>query len=206
MEALSSVKITRGKLSSDHTHVLVLDFLDHGDTVCWSLLWYTWLTAAILCKGLLYFAKVLSFWMKMPGIIHPTGLTTVCGCKSVRTWISPNLALSVLSLTESLRSTWLASYCNRCWCEALACYQVSVAFWLQKLDNSVFTLEYKPWYHCGANAEMVVFTMLRSDVYHLLHICHVLIKVTITFWHESVCYLIVWTFFLCTLQSEQVSS
>jgi len=41
--------------------------------------------------------------------------------------------------------------------------------WLQTLDNSVFNLEYKPWYQCGANAEMVVVTSLRSDVYHLLH-------------------------------------
>ena len=30
-----------GKLSWDHKHVLVLDFLDHGDTVCWLSLWYT---------------------------------------------------------------------------------------------------------------------------------------------------------------------
>jgi len=27
-------KDDHGKLSSDHKHVLVLDFLDHGDTVC----------------------------------------------------------------------------------------------------------------------------------------------------------------------------
>ena len=56
-----------------------------------------------------------------------------------------------------------------------------ITSWLQTLSNSVFTVEYKPWYHCGANAKMVVVTMLRSDVYHLLHMCHVLIKVTITF-------------------------
>jgi len=31
----------RGKLSWDHKHVLVLDILGHGDTVCWLLLWYT---------------------------------------------------------------------------------------------------------------------------------------------------------------------
>jgi len=30
----------RGKLSWDHKHVLVLDFLDHVDTVCSLLLWY----------------------------------------------------------------------------------------------------------------------------------------------------------------------
>ena len=56
-----------------------------------------------------------------------------------------------------------------------------VTSWLQTLDNSVFTLEYKPWYHYGANAEMVLVTTLWSDVYHPLHVCHVLIKATITF-------------------------
>jgi len=30
-----------GKLSWDHKHVLVLDFLDHGDNVGWVSLWYT---------------------------------------------------------------------------------------------------------------------------------------------------------------------
>ena len=62
-----------GKLSWDHKHVLVLDFLDHGDTVCLLLLWYTYLMAAFLAKGPSYFASVLSFCMKTPGIIHPTG-------------------------------------------------------------------------------------------------------------------------------------
>ena len=47
--------------------------------------------------------------------------------------------------------------------------------WLQTLDNSVFTLEYKPWYHCGANGKMIVVTTMMSDVYHLLHMFHVLI-------------------------------
>ena len=65
-------------------------------------------------KGLGNFVKVSSFCMLMPGVVHPTGLTTVYGCTSDRLWISPNLALSVLSLTEYLKSTWLASDCNRC--------------------------------------------------------------------------------------------
>ena len=56
-----------------------------------------------------------------------------------------------------------------------------ITSWLQTLDNNVFMLEHKPWYHCEANAEIVVVTTLRSDVYHLLHMCHVLIEVTITF-------------------------
>ena len=102
---------------------------------------------------------------------HTPNWTAVYGCTSDRLWISPNLVLSVLSLTASLRSTWLASDCDRC----------CITSWLQTLDNSVFTLEYKHWYHCGANARMVVVTTLRSEVYHLLHMCHVLIKVTVTF-------------------------
>jgi hypothetical protein len=74
-----------------------------------------------------------------------------------------------------MRSTWLASDCNRCWCEA--------SYHLLTTDTrqQCLTLGYKPWYHCGANAEMVVVTALMSDMYHLLHICHVLIEVTITF-------------------------
>jgi len=56
-----------------------------------------------------------------------------------------------------------------------------ITSWLQTLNNSVFTLEYITWYHCGVNGEMVVVTTLRSEVYHLLHMCHVLIKVTVTF-------------------------
>jgi len=48
--------------------------------------------------------------MKIPGVITPNW-TAVYGCTSGRLWISPNLVLSVLSLTESLRNTWLASYC-----------------------------------------------------------------------------------------------
>jgi hypothetical protein len=122
---------------------------------------------------------------------HTPNWTAVYGCKSDRLWISPNLIFSVLSLTESFRSKWLQ--------------QMLMWSKLQKLDNSVFILEYKLWYHFGANAIMVVVTTLKSDVYHLLCMCHVLNKVTITSWHESVCYIIFLKFFLCTLQSDQVS-
>ena len=122
--------------------------------------------------------------------------TAVCGCTSDRLWISPNLALNVLSVTESLRTTWLASDFSRCWCEA--------GYHFLATDTRQQFLY--PWYHCGANAEMIVVNTLRSDVYHRLHMCHVLIRVTITFWHESLCYLIFWTFFVYTLQFEQVSS
>ena len=92
-------------------------------------------------KGLSFFARVLSFCMTMPGVIHPTGLTAIYGCTFDRLWISPNLVLRVFSVTEFLKSTWLASDCSRCWCEA--------SYHLLATDTRcVFTLEYKPWYHC----------------------------------------------------------
>jgi len=103
------------KLSWDHKHVLVLHFLDHGltlpaDCYCGTLsLW-----RPFFANGFGYFTKLLSFCMKLPGIIHPIGLTAVYDCTSGRLWISPNLALSVLSVTASLRSTLLASDCSRC--------------------------------------------------------------------------------------------
>jgi len=63
-----------GKLSWDHKHVLVLDFLDHGltlpaDCYCGTLsLW-----RPFFANDLSYFARLLSLCMKMPVIIHPTG-------------------------------------------------------------------------------------------------------------------------------------
>ena len=106
---------------------------------------------------------------------HTPNWTAVYGCTSDGLWISLSLVLSVLSLIESLRSTWLASDVID------ADVKQAITSWLQTLDNTVFTLEYNLWYHCGANAKMVGATTLRSDVYHLLHMCHTLIKVTITF-------------------------
>ncbi len=52
------------------------------------------------------FAKVSSFCMKMPG--DTPNWTAVYGCTS------DMFLRSVFYLTESLRSTWLASDCNRC--------------------------------------------------------------------------------------------
>ena len=163
-----------GKLFWDHKHVLVSDFLEHGDTAecyCGTLsLWWP-----LFAKGLSYCTKVSSFCMKMPGDIHPTGLTTVHGCTSDRLWISPNLVSSVFSLTESLRSTWLASNCSRCWCEAR--YHLLATDTQQQCllcSISLGTTVVK-------NAKMSVVTKWRSDVYHLLHICYVLIRVTVTF-------------------------
>jgi len=45
-----------------------------------------------------------------------------------------------------------------------------ITSWLQKLDNSVFILQYKLCYHYGANAKMVVVTMLRWCVTSAAHV------------------------------------
>ena len=154
--------------------------------------------AAIFCKRprLLHQSVVLLHENARP---HTPNWRAVYGCTSDRLWISPNRVLSVLSLNESLRSTWLANDCNRCWCEG------SYHLLARHLTN-VFTLEYKLWSHCGANTEMVVVTALRSDVYHLLHMCHVVISHNnILTWQCLLPYFLKVLFFY-TLQSEQVNS
>jgi len=65
-----------GKLSWDHEHVLVFDFLDHGLTLpadCYCGTLRLWRPFFFFANGLGYFAKLLSLCVKMPGIIHPTG-------------------------------------------------------------------------------------------------------------------------------------
>ena len=100
----------------------------------------------------------------MPGVIKPTGLIAVYGCTSDRSWLSPKLALSILSLTEPWEAPgWQVIATD-------ADVKQVITSWLQTLNNSVFTLEYKPWYHWGPNAEMVVVATLWSDVYRLLHV------------------------------------
>jgi len=127
---------------------------------------------------------------------HSPNWRAVYGCISDRLWISPNIALSVLSLVESLRSTWLANDCNRCWCEA--------SYHLLTTDTRHQCLY--PWSHCGANAVMVLVTTLRSDVYLLLHMCHVVISHSnILTWQCLLPYFLKVLFFY-TLQSEQVNS
>jgi len=150
-------------------------------------------------KGLGYFARVLSFCMTMPGIIHPTGQLFMA--VHLITYGSVPILRSVIYL---LLNPWEAPG----WKVIAVDTDVKqvITSWLQKLDNSVFILEYKPWYYCGVNGEMIVVPTLRSDVYHLLHMCHVLIKVTITFWHQCVCCLFFLKFFAYTLQSKEMSS
>jgi hypothetical protein len=141
---------------------------------------------AFLSKDLSFFAKVLSFCMKMPGVIHPTQ----------HLFMAVNLIGSVpilhsvfyLSLNPWEAPGWQVNAID-------ADVKQVVTSWLQTLNNRGFTLKYKPRYPCGGKCEYGSGA-LRSDVYHLLDVCHVLIKVTITFWYESVCYLIVWQFFI----------
>jgi len=115
----------------------------------------------------------------MPGIIHPAG--QLCMAVHLIGYGSVPILRSViyLSLNPWEAPGWQVIVVD-------AHVKQVITSWLQIFDNSVFTVEYKPWYHCGADAEMVVVTALRRDVYHLLH----MIRVTISFWHESVCYLI----------------
>ena len=53
--------------------MLVLYFLDHGDTLVIVIVVHLTYGGFFFAKDLVYFAKVLSFCMKMPDIIHPTG-------------------------------------------------------------------------------------------------------------------------------------
>ena len=117
-------------------------------------------------KGHRYFAILLSFCTKMPDIVHPTGqlfmAVHLIGYGSV-----PILC----SLFYPSQNSWEAPGWQVIAVDADV--KQVITSWLQTLNNSVFTLEYKPWYNCGANAKMVV-RKLRYDVYHLLHMCIVL--------------------------------
>ena len=69
--------------------------------------------------------------MKMPGVMHPTGLTADYGRTSDRLWIS---ALSVLSLTEPWEAPgWQVIAID-------ADVKQVITSWLQTLDNSFFTV------------------------------------------------------------------
>jgi len=74
-----------GKLSWDHKLLLVL-FLDHGDTVCWLL------TAAIFCKSLQLLRQSIVL-LHENARCHTPNWTALYGCISDRLWISLNLTL-----------------------------------------------------------------------------------------------------------------
>ena len=163
MEALTSVKMTvENCLGTINMCLFWISLTLPADCYCGTLS----LQRPFFASGIGYFAKVLSFCMTVPGIIHPTGqlfiavhltgygsVPVLCSvfCHSLHPWEAPGW--QVIAIDADVKQV--------------------ITSWLLTLDNSVFTLEYKPWYHCGANAAMVLVTTLRSDVYHLLHMCHV---------------------------------
>jgi hypothetical protein len=85
-------------------------------------------------KGVGYFTKVLSFCLKMPGVIHPTGLTAVYGCTSDG-YRSVPILCSVFSLSLH---PWEAPGWQVIPIDADV--KQVITSWLQTLDNSVVTL------------------------------------------------------------------
>ena len=150
MEALSSVKMTLENCLGTINLCLFWISLTMVTLSCdchcdaHSLRW------PFFAKGLGYFAKGLSFCLKMPGVIHPTWqlfmAVHLIGCGSVP--ILCSVFYIALDLWEA--PGWQVIAID-------ADVKQIIASWL-------FTLEYKPWYHCGANAEMVGMTTLMSDV------------------------------------------
>jgi hypothetical protein len=94
--------------------------------------------------------------MQMPGVMHPTGLTVVYGCTSAMLWISPNLMLSVLSLTEPWESPgWQVIAID-------ADVKQVITSWLQTLDSSVFTLVPLWGKCCDGNGDYVAVWCVPS--------------------------------------------
>ena len=115
MEALSSVKMTvencLGTINMCLFCISLTMVTPSTDCNCGTLM------VALFCKRHQLLRQSIALFRENARH-HTPNWTAVYGCTSDRLWISLNLVLSVLSLTESLRSTWLASDCNRCWCEA----------------------------------------------------------------------------------------
>ncbi len=125
-------------------------------------------------KVLSYFTKVLSFHMKMTGVIHKTGQLFMdvhligYGSVPILRWL--------FYLSLNLEKHRLATDSTRCWCEA--------SYHLLATDTLQQSL---PWNISLGTTEGQMLRWswwLRWGVYRLLHMCHVLIKVTITFWHK----------------------
>jgi len=124
MKALSSVKMTMVTLSAE--------------CYCGTLsLWQPF-----FAKGLGYLAKVLSFCMKLPGIIHPTGQLFMAVYLIEYGSVPILHSVFYLSLNPSEAPGWQVIAVD-------GDVKQVITSWLQTFDNSVFTLEYKPWYHCG---------------------------------------------------------
>jgi hypothetical protein len=111
----------------DHKHVLVLDFLDHGDTVCWLL------TMTIFCKSLRLLRQSIVL-LHENARCHTPNWSAVYGCKSDMLWISPNLAsVFYLSMNPWEAPGWQVIALD-------ADVKQVITSWLQTLDDSVFTL------------------------------------------------------------------
>jgi len=179
MEAFSSVKMTLEDCLGTINLCLFWIFLTMvtlcAESYCgaFSLRW------PFFAKGLGCFTKVLSFCLKMPGIIHPTGqlfmAVHLIGYGSVPILCS----VFYISLNPWEAPGWQVIAVD-------ADMKQVITSWLHTLNSSALPWNISLGTIVGANAEMVVVTTLMSVMYHLLHMCHVLIEVTITFWQVFV--------------------
>jgi len=136
MEALSSVNMTMENCLWTINMCLFWISLTMV-TLSADCLWWPF-----FAKVFSYFAKVLSYCMTMPGVIHPTGqlfmAVNLIGYGSVPT---------LRSVFYLLLNPWEAPGWQVI--AIVADVKQVITSWLQTLDNSVFTLEYKPWYIVG---------------------------------------------------------
>ena len=115
--------------------MLVLDYLDQGH--CLPIFIVVHLAyGSLFCKWPRLLCQSIVLLHENARRHTPNWTTAVYGCTSDRLWIRPNFALSVLSLTASLRSTWLVIAID-------ADVKQVITSWLPTLDYSVFTLEYE---------------------------------------------------------------
>jgi len=134
METLSSLKMTMVTLCAE----------------CYCSMLSLW--QPFFAKGFRYFAKASSFYMKMPGVIHPTGLTAVhligYGSVPILRWVF------YLSLHPWEVPGWPVTAID-------GDVKQVITSWLQTLDSSVFTLEYKPWFYWEGDRGCTVVKVLR---------------------------------------------
>ena len=99
----------------DCKRVLLVDFLDHGDTVTagFTVVPLRGYSRLFVSNSLGCCVKVASFCTKTPGPILPTTLVTGYNTTDGRLWTTlrtvPNLCPVIFVPVDTLRSTWLAS-------------------------------------------------------------------------------------------------
>ena len=79
---------------------------------------------------------------EMPGVIHPTGQLFMAVYLIEYGSVPILHSVFYLSLNPSEAPGWQVIAVD-------GDVKQVITSWLQTFDNSVFTLEYKPWYHCG---------------------------------------------------------